>query len=73
MQCSPHEGECGETLARSVSAICTRIPERVETTFSQLWGRFVDRVFSRSWAGLWTTVKLKLLHYNLAHARILTV
>ena len=47
--------------------------ERVETTFSQLWGRFVDRVFSRSWAGLWTTIKLKLLHYNLTHAGMLTV
>jgi transposase len=39
--------------------------ERVETTFSQLWHRFIDRVCSRSWNGLWTTIKLKLLHLNL--------
>jgi len=47
--------------------------ERVETTLSQLWTRFVDRVFSRSWTGLWTTIKLKMLHYNLCHAGILSV
>lgn len=54
-------------------ALLSSVRERVETTFSQLWGRFIDRVFSRSWAGLWTTIKLKLLHYNLAHAGVLTV
>jgi IS5 family transposase len=53
-------------------ALLSSVRERVETTFSQLWGRFVDRVFSRSWAGLWTTIKLKLLHYNLVHAGVLT-
>jgi hypothetical protein len=30
-------------------------------------------VHSRSWAGLWTTIKLKLLHYNLVHAGVLSV
>jgi Transposase DDE domain len=54
-------------------ALLSSVRERVETTFSLLWGRFVDRVFSRSWAGLWSTIKLKLLHYNLAHAGVLTV
>jgi transposase len=54
-------------------ALLSSVRERVETTFSQLWGRFVDRVFSRSWAGLWTTIKLKLLHYNLVHAGVLSV
>lgn len=44
--------------------VCS-LRERVETTFSQLWSRFVDRVFSRSWNGLWNTIKLKLLHLNL--------
>lgn len=44
--------------------VCS-LRERVETTFSQLWNRFVDRVFSRSWNGLWITIKLKLLHLNL--------
>lgn len=46
-------------------ALVCSLRERVETTFSQLWNRFVDRVFSRSWNGLWTTIKLKLLHLNL--------
>ncbi len=45
--------------------------ERIETTFSCLWGRFVDRVFSRSFHGLWNTIKLKMLHYNLCLAGIL--
>lgn len=45
--------------------------ERVETTFSALWTRFVDRVLSRSWEGLWSTIKLKLLHLNLGHAGVL--
>ena len=46
-------------------ALVCSLRERVETSFSQLWSRFVDRVFSRSWNGLWTTIKLKLLHLNL--------
>ena len=54
-------------------ALLSSVRERIETTFSQLWGRFVDRVLSRSWEGLWSTIKLKLLHYNLVHAGVLTV
>lgn len=54
-------------------ALLSSVRERIETTLSQLWSRFVDRVFSRSWTGLWTTIKLKLLHYNLVHAGILSV
>jgi IS5 family transposase len=46
---------------------------RIETCFSQLCDRFLDRVFSRSWQGLWNTIKLKVLHYNLCHAGILSV
>jgi hypothetical protein len=45
--------------------LISSLRERVETTFSQLWNRFVDRVFSRSWNGLWNTIKLKMLHLNL--------
>ena len=52
--------------------ICS-IRERVETFFSELWSIFVDRVYSRSWSGLWNTIKLKLVAYNLRHARILSV
>lgn len=43
------------------------VRQGIETLFSQLWHRFIDRVFSRSWCGLWNTIKLKLLGYNLRH------
>lgn len=52
-------------------ALVSSVRERVETVFSKLWDRFVDRVFSRSWNGLWNTIKLKMLHYNLSVAGIL--
>jgi IS5 family transposase len=52
-------------------ALISSVRERVETVFSQLWSRFVDRVFSRSWNGLWNTIKLKMLHLNLCQAGIL--
>ena len=52
-------------------ALVSRVRERIETCFSGLWSRFVDRVFSRSWHGLWNTIKLKMLHYNLCQAGIL--
>jgi hypothetical protein len=29
-------------------------------------------VFSRSWEGLWNTLQLKVLYYNLRHAGILS-
>ena len=45
--------------------------ERIETTFSGLWSRFIDRVFSRSWEGLWNTIKLKVLHFNLCQTGII--
>jgi len=54
-------------------ALLSSVRERVETSFSQLWNRFIDRVYSRSWSGLWNMVKLKMLHYNLVHAGILSV
>jgi transposase len=52
-------------------AVVSSVRERVETTFSQLWTRFIDRVFSRSWNGLWNTIKLKMVHYNLCEAGII--
>jgi hypothetical protein len=61
-------GEKGSERRRLHS--CVR--ERVECTFSALWDRFVDRVLSRSWQGLWSTVKLKMLHFNLCQAGIIT-
>jgi hypothetical protein len=52
--------------------LVSSLRERVETTFSQLWNRFIDRVFSRSWHGLWNSIKLKMLHYNLCRAGLLS-
>ena len=52
--------------------LISTVRQRIETTFSQLWNRFIDRIFSRSWNGLWNTIKLKLLHYNLCHSGILS-
>lgn len=53
-------------------ALVSSVRERVETLFSQLWSKFIDRVFSRSWTGLWNTIKLKLLNYNLCQAGLLS-
>jgi hypothetical protein len=52
-------------------ALISSVRERIETAFSTLWGRFIDRIFSRSWEGLWSALKLKLLHYNLCRAGVL--
>lgn len=41
------------------------IRQRIEAGFSILWHHFIDRVFSRSWIGLWNTILLKLLFFNL--------
>lgn len=48
------------------------VRQGIETLFSQLWHRFIDRVLSRSWHGLWNTIKLKLLSYNLRHCGIVS-
>jgi hypothetical protein len=53
-------------------ALISSIRERIETLFSQLWNKFIDRVFSRSWNGLWNTIKLKLLNYNLCQAGLIS-
>jgi transposase len=52
--------------------VLSQVRQQIETTFSQLWWKFVDRVFSRSWSGLWNTLQLKVLYYNLRHAGILS-
>lgn len=59
--------------AKQHRALICSIRERVETFFSELWNMFVDRVYSRSWGGMWNTIKLKLVAYNLRHAGILSV
>ena len=52
-------------------ALVSSVRERVETSFSGLWRRFTDRTLSRSWQGLWSTLKLKMLHFNLCQAGLL--
>jgi transposase len=56
---------------RRLRAQISSLRQQIETTFSQLWHRFADRVFSRSWNGLWNTLKLKLLHFNLCRVGLL--
>jgi transposase len=51
--------------------VLSQVRQRVETTFSQVWRKFVARVFSRSWR-LGNTLQLKVLCYNLYHAGILS-
>jgi len=58
--------------AQGRKALPASVRARVETTFSQLWNQFIDRIYSRSWHGLWNTVKLKMLYFNLLHAGIIT-
>ncbi len=58
-------------IAPTHKFLLSQVRQGVETMFSQWWHRFIDRVFSRSWHGLWNTLKLKVLHYNLVHAGVL--
>ncbi len=53
--------------------LLSQVRQAIETSFSQLWHQFIDRVFSRSWNGLWNTVKLKVLFYNIRHAGVVSV
>jgi transposase len=53
--------------------LLSRVRQQIETSFSQLWYKFIDRVFSRSWHGLWNTIKLKVIYYNLCHAGVISV
>ena len=76
--------DCAESLAEAEMLLITRadapghkfllsqVRQGVETMFSQWWHQFIDRVFSRSWNGLWNTLKLKVLHYNLVHAGVVS-
>jgi Transposase DDE domain len=52
--------------------LLAQVRQGIETTFSQLWHQFLDRVFSRSWRGLWNTVPLKVIYYNLRQAGLLS-
>ena len=52
--------------------LLAQVRQAIETSFSQLWYKFVDRVFSRSWRGLWNSIQLKVIHYNLCQAGVLS-
>lgn len=53
--------------------VLSQVRQAIETSFSQLWHQFIDRVFSRSWNGLWNTIKLKVLFYNIRHAGVVSI
>jgi Transposase DDE domain len=59
--------------APSHKKLLSQVRQAIETSFSQLWHQFIDRVFSRSWNGLWNTIKLKVLFYNIRHAGVVSV
>lgn len=42
----------------------SQLRQRVETTFSQLWNLFVDRIPARSFRGLWDAILLKLIYFQ---------
>ena len=46
--------------------LLAQVRQAIETTLSQLWYRFLDRVFSRSGRGLWNTIQLKVIYYNVS-------
>lgn len=52
--------------------LLSRIRQRIETFLGQLYHLFIDSVYSRSWQGLWSTIKLKLLAYNLRHSGLVS-
>ena len=49
----------------------SQVRQRIESSFSSLWRRFTDRVYSRSWRGLWTSLLLKILDFNMERAGII--
>jgi hypothetical protein len=57
--------------AQEPSAV-SRARQHAESSFSELWRRFADRVFARSWHWLWTSLPLKILHANLEQAGIVS-
>jgi hypothetical protein len=58
------EGESGLSTV-------SQVRQRIESSFSSLWRRFVDRVYARSWSGLWTSLLLKTLHFNMERAGLI--
>ncbi|WP_279304727.1 IS982 family transposase [Salinibacter ruber] len=52
-----------------LSAI-SQVRQRIESSFSSLWRRFADRVYSRSWRGPQASLLLKILNFNMDRAGI---
>ena len=64
----PSDGPSGGEGHSAIS----RARQQAESSFSGLWRRFSDRVHARSWHGLWTSLLLKVLHFNLERAGIVS-
>jgi hypothetical protein len=58
--------------SQELKILHSTIRERVEGIFGSLWNRFATRVYSRSWHGLWNTLKLKMLDYKLCFAKLIS-
>ena len=58
--------------SQELKILHSTIRTRVEGIFSSLWARFATRVYSRSWHGLWNTLKLKMLDYKLCFANLVS-
>jgi hypothetical protein len=61
-----------DMTSQRLKILHSTIRERVEGIFSSLWARFATRVYSRSWQGLWNTLKLKMLDYKLCFAKVIS-
>lgn len=61
-----------DITSQRLKILHSTIRERVEGIFSSLWERFATRVYSRSWQGLWNTLKLKMLDYKLCFANLIS-
>lgn len=59
-------------IVRPKKGLMSRVRQPIETFFAKLCHHFIDKVYSRSFEGLWSTIKLKLLAYNLSHAGLLS-
>lgn len=62
---------CTTDLVKRERRPLSTMRQRIETTFSALCERFVDRVRARSFTGLWNSIRIKLLHHNMLLAGIL--
>jgi hypothetical protein len=48
----------------------SQVHQRIKSSFSSLWRRLADRMYSRSWRGLWTSLLLKILDFNMGRVGI---